>query len=146
MGIKEKGKEIILTASFGLRGGNRKEIESAINEKITYRRSRHPLEYPNIGSIFKNVALDTVAADVKPLVAHVVKQDPFPVVPTAYLISEAGLKGVSSGGAMISPKHPNFIVNVLSACASDVKKLINLAKKEVKDKFGIELEEEVQIV
>ena len=73
-----------------------------------------------------------------------VKTDPVPVVPAAYLISQAGLKGVSFGGAMISPKHPNFIVNVLQAKASDVKTLIELVKNEVQGKFGIILEEEVQ--
>ena len=44
---------------------------------------------------------------------------------------------------MISPKHPNFIVNVLNATAKDVKNLIQLAKKEVKKRFNIELEEEI---
>ena len=72
-----------------------------------------------------------------------VKIDPMPVVPAAYIISETGLKGVSFGGAMVSPKHPNFIVNALAANASDVKHLISLVKKEVKKKFGIELEQEV---
>jgi UDP-N-acetylenolpyruvoylglucosamine reductase len=64
-------------------------------------------------------------------------------VPVAYLISEAGLKGVSFGGAIISPQHANFIVNVLNATANDVKNLIQLAKGEVKRKFGIDLEEEI---
>jgi len=72
--------------------------------------------------------------------------DPFPVVSTAKLISESGLKGVSYGGAMISPKHPNFIVNVLGAGSEDVKTLITLAKTEVFKKFGVQLEEEVQII
>ena len=75
-----------------------------------------------------------------------VKTDPFPVVSAAKLISETGLRGVSYGGAMISAKHPNFIVNVLGANASDVKGLIELAKTQVKKKFGIHLQEEVQIV
>ena len=73
----------------------------------------------------------------------VVKTDPFLVVPAAFLISECYLKGLSIGGAMISPKHPNFIVNILDAQAKDVKKLINLAKKEVKKKFNVNLDEEI---
>ena len=64
-------------------------------------------------------------------------------MPTAYLITEAGLKGVSFGGAMISPKHPNFIVNSLNASSDDVRHLIKLVKVTVKKKFGIQLEEEI---
>jgi len=75
-----------------------------------------------------------------------VKTDPFPVISAAKLIGETGLRGVHFGGAMISPKHPNFIVNSLGASAEDVKKLMTLAKAEVKKKFGVALEEEVQIV
>jgi UDP-N-acetylmuramate dehydrogenase len=56
------------------------------------------------------------------------------------------LRGVSFGGAMISAKHPNFIVNALGATADDVQHLMALAKSEVKRKFGVILEEEVQIV
>ena len=79
-------------------------------------------------------------------VRHIIKDDPHPVVPTAYLIAEAGLKGVSFGGAMVSPKHPNFIVNVLGACAADVQYLIRLVKTRVKERWGVKLEEEIQYV
>lgn len=145
--FKERdGKEIILSANISLKNGNSDEIARAVQEKIDYRKKRHPLEYPNIGSMFKNVDLKIVPESVRALFAHMVKTDPFPVVPTAYLISETGLKGVSFGGAMISPKHPNFIVNVLNASQKDVLSLINLVKSEVKDKFGIVLEEEVKIL
>ena len=67
-------------------------------------------------------------------------------MPTARLIKLAGLKGRIFGGAMISEKHANFIVNIRSAKATDVKHLINLIKQEIRNRFGIALEEEVQIV
>lgn len=137
------GKEVILEAVFKMKKGDKKSIRQAIDEKIKYRKERHPMEYPNIGSIFKNVDLKTVPQKLRAQFAQVIKKDPFPVIPTAYLISETGLKGVSWGGAMISPKHPNFIVNVLDAKAGDVKTLIKLVKAGVKEKFGIKLEEEV---
>ncbi len=136
-------KEIILSAVFALKKGRKEEIEKNVNEKILYRRQRHPLEYPNAGSIFKNVDAEKISKKHIKRFAHVIKKDPFPVVPAAFIISEAGLKGVAFGGAMISPKHPNFIVNVFEAKSSDVKNLINLVKGEVKNKFDIELEEEV---
>lgn len=143
---KRRGKEVILEACLILSRGDEKAIWSAIEEKIHYRKERQPLEYPNIGSIFKNVDLKKIPKKLHREFTHVIKIDPFPVVPTAHLIHESGLKGISCGGAMISPKHPNFIVNVLSASAEDVKKLIALIKNKVKEKFGIELEEEVIIL
>lgn len=139
-------KEIILSAELSLKKGDPAEIAKTIREKINYRLKKHPLEHPNIGSIFKNVDLKKVPPDVLPRVKYKVKIDPFPVVPAVFLISEAGLKGISRGGAMISPKHPNFIVNVLGAEASDVKKLIALVKKEVNKKFKIKLDQEVMEV
>lgn len=141
---RRDGKEIILEATLAMRKGDKKQIREATEEKIKYRQERQPLDYPNIGSIFKNVPVQKYRNINISKFRYVIKNDPFPVIPTAYLISEAGLKGVSCGGAMISSKHPNFIVNVLNAKAADVKNLINLVKSEVRKKFDIELEEEIQ--
>lgn len=146
---EHRGEEIITTAVFNLKKGQASKIKEAIDEKVNYRQEHQPLDYPNVGSIFKNVdakKFRDAELTKMPDVINVIKKDPFPVVPTAYLISEAGLKGVSFGGAMISPKHPNFIVNTGNASSSDVLALIDLVKTEIKRKFKIELEEEVQIV
>ncbi len=159
---KHDGEEIVLSATLKLKKGDQEQIKTAIQDKIDFRNNRHPLEYPNSGSVFKNVRItqkiaDLIAADSRGnsqresalglrWSAVPVKTDPFPVIPTAYLISEANLKGVSRGGAMISPKHPNFIVNVNNAKAKDVLALIKLAKSTIKQKFGITIEEEVQIL
>ncbi len=143
--FKKKNKEIVLTAKFLLEKGDKKTIESEIAAKIDYRRERHPLEHPNVGSIFKNVDLKKINKKFRPAVKGIIKQDPFPIVPTAFLISETGLKGVSCGGAMVSPKHPNFIVNVLNARSNEVKELISLVKEKVKNKFDVRLEEEIEI-
>lgn len=142
--FKEKnGREIILSAMLRLKKGDARKIAEAVKEKVDYRERHHPLEYPSIGSIFKNVSVKAVPKAHRATFSRVVKADPFPVVPAAYLISEAGLRGISCGGAVVSPKHPNFIVNALMATAADVKNLINLVKGEVRRKFGIELEIEV---
>lgn len=154
------GREIILSAALRVKKGDKKKIAAAIQEKIAYRKKNQPLEYPNVGSIFKNVPLAAIHAEGS--AAHkkalresrlvfrgstfTIKVDPFPVISAAKLISEAGLRGVSCGGAMISSKHPNFIVNALNAGSPDVKNLIRLAKTSVYKKFEIELEEEVQIL
>lgn len=154
------GEEIILEATLQMKTGEPTIIAKAVADKIRFREERHPMDYPNIGSIFKNVPVAQINADVmqidattvrvrprgsprKPIFTAPVKTDPFPVVPAAYLIAQSGVKGISYGGAMVSPKHPNFIVNVLNASAEDVKSLIKLVKSQVKKKFGIVLEEEV---
>lgn len=151
-------KEIVISAMLQMKKGIRKDIAQAVQEKIAHREKSHPLDYPNIGSIFKNVPLTVLYKKGTPKhkkavrelrvefrgSAFSVKTDPFPVVAAAKLISEAGLRGVSCGGAMISPKHTNFIVNTLNADASQVQNLIVLAKAEVRRKFGVELEEEIQ--
>jgi UDP-N-acetylmuramate dehydrogenase len=145
--FKEKdGREIILSAKIQMGKGDATKIAAAIQEKINYRRERHPMEYPNIGSTFKNVDLNLVPKIWRDAVAKVVKVDPFPVVPTAYLISEAGLRGTQHGGAMVSQKHPNFIVNLGNATAADVEYLIGVVKERVYEKYGIRLEEEIQRV
>jgi UDP-N-acetylmuramate dehydrogenase len=143
---KHDGQEIILSAKFSLNRGDPKEIKKAVDEKIAYRVARHPMDYPNVGSIFKNVPLERIPKKLREQFADVVKHDPIPVVPTARLITKAGLKGLSYGGAMISPKHANFIVNVCDAQAADVRALIALVKNEVKKKFDVDLEEEIRYV
>jgi UDP-N-acetylmuramate dehydrogenase len=152
--------EIILSVVLRLEHGKKTAILKTIKEHIAYRAANHPLEYPNIGSIFKNVPLAQCckagSKRYREAVANKsidfrgsefsVKTDPFPVISAAKLISEVGLRGMSFGGAMISPKHPNFIVNIARAHASDVKHLIALAKAKVKSKFGVQLEEEIQTI
>jgi len=145
--FKEKnGREIILTTKINMIQGERAAIAAGIQDKVNYRLERHPMEYPNIGSTFKNVDLKLVPDEMRDAVAKVVKVDPFPVVPTAYLISEAGLRGTQHGGAQVSQKHPNFIVNLGGATAADVKFLIAVVKERVFEKYGIRLEEEIQLV
>ncbi len=151
--------EIIIGATLALAPGNRREILRSVREKIEHRQRNHPLEHPNIGSIFKNVPLASVCRSKRSFERAVavgvlefrgsrfsVKTDPVPVISAAKLISESGLRGVSFGGAMISAKHPNFIVNALGAESRDVKTLMSLAKLEVRRKFGVSLDEEVQTV
>lgn len=144
--FKRRPQEIILTTVFELRMGDAAAIAETIQSRKEYRRQRHPLEYPNIGSIFKNVDLKLAPPDVQSLCAHVIKVDPFPVIPTAFLLSEAKLKGLRHGGAMISPKHPNFIVNIDNAKSGDVRALVEQAKQTIWDKFRVRLEEEIQYV
>ncbi|MDP3982387.1 MAG: hypothetical protein Q8P70_02495, partial [bacterium] len=96
--------------------------------------------------MFKNVPLALVPKELYEFVLPAVKQDPFPVVPAAFLIAQANLKGMRNGGAEVSEKHPNYIVNTHKATAQDVVALISCVKKHILEKFGITLEEEVTIL
>jgi UDP-N-acetylmuramate dehydrogenase len=95
-----------------------------IKELLARRIASQPLNLPNAGSVFRNPPGDHAAR----------------------LIEACGLKGYSIGGAMISPRHANFIVNVGSARAADIEALIDLAQHAVREKFGIELVREVRII
>lgn len=137
------GEEIVISAVFELKRGDREKIEQAIQEKIDYRKNRQPLEYPNIGSTFKNIDLKYASPELIEKCKNEIKNDPFPVIPVAYLIHLAGLSGERVGGAMISEKHPNFIINLGDAKAEDVKKLIKKVEDRLDEKFCVKVETEV---
>src|SRR5258708_37487014 len=113
-------------------------------EKIEYRNIRHPMDYPSLGSTFKNVDWKDVPERFKEELKQYIKDDPMPIMPVAKLIFLVGLMGKKAGGAMISDKHPNFIVNMGNAKSSDVLELIGLAKNTLKDKYNITLEQKIQ--
>ena len=118
--IKEKGW-IVVSAVFKFTDGFDKEKVEELKAK---RENSHPLDKPNLGSTFKN-----------PLNHY-----------SARLIIDAGLQGLKVGDAEISMKHPNFIVNHGEAKFEDVINLIDKVKHEVKEKSGIELDEEIIII
>lgn len=138
--------EMILGAIFSLVGRDKEGIEKEINEHILYRKERQPLEYPSAGSTFKNIPVSSVSKKVYEEFKSVIKNDPFPIIPVAAVLDKLGLKGRELGGAQISEKHPNFFINKNNACCADVIGLINLAKEKALEKYGIKLEEEVEIL
>ncbi|MDD5723106.1 MAG: UDP-N-acetylmuramate dehydrogenase [Syntrophales bacterium] len=115
---------IITGADFHLARGDRGAIRERISEIAAVRRERHPLAYRSAGSVFKNS----------------------PGCPAGKMIEEAGLKGLRVGGAEISEKHGNFIVNRGGAKAADVTVLIDTIRKRILDERGILLEPELQII
>ncbi|MGD1152125.1 MAG: UDP-N-acetylmuramate dehydrogenase [Syntrophales bacterium] len=116
---------IIVGASFLLARGIEEQIHARINEILGKRKNKHPLEYRNAGSIFKN---------------------PNGGIPAGQIIDELGLKGIQIGNAKISEKHGNFIVNSGNAKASDIIALIDMIKTKVNKERGIMLQTEVMIV
>jgi UDP-N-acetylmuramate dehydrogenase len=140
---KEVKNEIIVSVVFGFSKGSQEKIKEQVLKEVEFRQIKHPLESPNLGSIFKNVPFDSIPKVYKEELSQYVKNDPFPVVPTAKIIFLAGLKGRRVGDAAVSDKHTNFIVNLGNATAKDVEALIEIIKSEVKQKYGIALEEEI---
>lgn len=138
--------EFILSAKFSFIKGNQNEIKKSTQEKIDFRIDRHPLDYPNAGSVFKNVPVKNVPEVVLEEFEKNIKNDPFPVLPVAKLILGVGMLGEKINDVQVSEKHPNFIVNLGNGKSRDVKKLIEIIKEKVKDKYNIELEEEVLIL
>jgi len=146
MSVFKKGEgeqEIVLSGVFKVKPGNKAEIEEKTKEKEKYREDRHPLDYPNIGSTFKNIPIEQVPQKILEEFKESIKDDPFPILPVAKILAVAGLKGKKIGGAMVSSKHPNFIVNTGGAKATDVKNLVAEIKNEINKKYGISLEEEI---
>ncbi len=115
---------IILETIFQLNEGDKEVIKQKMDEYAKKRKESQPLEFPSAGSTFKR-GEDFV---------------------TAKLIDEAGLKGLTIGGAEVSTKHAGFIVNKGNATANDIIKLINKVKEEVFNKFGKTIKEEVKII
>jgi UDP-N-acetylmuramate dehydrogenase len=141
--FKRRKNWIILEATLKLEKGNKKEIEEKIKEILKLRKEKQPLELPCAGSVFKNVPIKKVPKKIQEKFKEKIKNG---FLPAGVLIDTARLKGFQIGGAKISEKHANFIVNVGEAKASDVKELIEKIKKGVKKKFKIQLEEEIKLV
>lgn len=112
---------IILGATLNLYRGKERDIKDKITNFLAKRRDTQPLDMPSCGSVFKNPEGDYAGK----------------------IIEELGLKGYQVGGARISEKHANFIVNLGSATAKDVLTLIELIKQKAYLKKGIILKEEV---
>lgn len=120
-----KGKNsIVVAASFKGIYGDVALVREQIQLNLEKRRNTQPLEYKNAGSVFKNP----------------------PEYSAGYLIDHAGLKGLTVGGAKVSEKHANFIINYDNATSRDIIKLIGIIKNTVEDKFNIELNLEQVIV
>lgn len=147
--FKQNSNLIILSAILKFKKGNGEELKKFSKDTIELRASRHPLEHGTCGSVFKNIAVEAVPKrvfDKYPHLREAIKNDPFPIVPAACFIDETGLKQYQIGGAMVSDKHPNFIVNYKNAKADDVVMLISFIKQRITNSFGIAPEEEVQYV
>ena len=122
--IQKNPDYICLEATLILSRGNADEIMQLIADRKKRRVESQPLEYPSAGSVFRNPEGDYAGR----------------------LIEEIGYKGKQIGGAMVSTKHANFIINYNNATGEDVKELINEIKDKVKEKYNIDLKVEQEFV
>ena len=115
---------VILGGVFYLKKGQKNDIVTEINNRLSRRTATQPQGTGNAGSIFKNPPGDSAGR----------------------LIESVGLKGACCGGAVVSDKHANFIINTGHASASDVRTLISMIQKKVREMFNVRLESEIKIV
>jgi UDP-N-acetylenolpyruvoylglucosamine reductase len=121
--LKLEPGEVIMAGGIKLSSGDAESIQKETRRLWTQRRAAQPLNRPSCGSVFKNPPGDFAGR----------------------LIEKAGLKGVQKGGAQVSNRHANFIVNQGEARAKDVLFLMNLIRTRVRKQFGIFLEPEVRL-
>ena len=119
-GLKTSGL-LIIGGGLRLTAGNKDEIQALMSKHLEQRREKQPLDQPSGGSVFRNPAGEGAGR----------------------YIDRAGLKGLRVGDAQISTKHANFIVNLGNAKARDVGALMDIAKQEVRERFKVELENEI---
>jgi UDP-N-acetylmuramate dehydrogenase len=116
---------IIVDASFSLKPGDARKLSEEAAQILKARAEKQPVDQPSAGCFFKNPASGRSAGE---------------------LIEKAGLKGRQVGGACVSTRHANFIVNTGGATARDILGLMKLVQERVADKFAVELIPEVKIV
>lgn len=134
--ILQKTQDTILDITFMLTAGNKQELWSRAEAALARRRDTQPLEIPSSGCMFKNIGQ-----------ANAIRfNTPNHSTAAGFLIDRAGLKGSQVGGAQVSTKHANFLVNTGAATASDIITLSNQIKQTVKEKYGLELQEEVFVI
>ena len=122
--LKSAPEEWFISAVFGFDPGEKTAAMRHIKELLQKRVATQPLNIPNAGSVFRNPPGDHAAR----------------------LIESAGLKGFTVGGAQVSPKHANFIVNLGGAKAADIEAVIDYVQATVASQTGIALVREVRIV
>jgi UDP-N-acetylmuramate dehydrogenase len=134
--IIQKTKEVILSVIFKLKTENKDAVWARAQEALNYRKITQPYGRFTAGCTFRNISkIDALRLST-----------PNHTCSAGFLIDSVALKGKKIGGAVFSNEHANFIINDEQAKASDVIKLINLAKLKVKAKYHLELKEEIEFI
>lgn len=141
--FKKQKNLIVISVKIKLEKGIKEEISQKSDASIKKRIANQPIGIPSAGSYFMNpIVSDHELIENFEKDKGVVCRDN--KIPAGWLIEQAGLKGKKIGGAMMSEKHPNFLVNTGGATAEDVIILEGFVKQQVRDKFGVQLQSEVE--
>lgn len=143
--FKKNPDLVILSAEMNLTLGDKNELGKIIDDTVGKREAKHPQAASCAGSFFMNpfVKDEDLRREFQKDTGMVPKDDK---LPAGWLIDHAGLRGKKIGGAMISNRHPNYLVNTGNATAEDVITLASLVKTRVRNELGVRLKEEVQFV
>ncbi len=146
--FKRKKDWVIIAAEFSFRRGEAKQLRKISADTIAIRNEKFPPLLNCPGSFFKNIVLaDLKPANRKRLTAKI---DAAKIrggkVPAGYLLKLAGAPGMRSGGIRVASYHGNIIYNPGGGTSRDIRRLTELLKRRVKQRFGIELEEEIQYI
>ncbi len=140
--------DLILEAGLRLLVAPREECLAKLDAVLAQRKLDQPSDNPSAGCMFKNFEFrdETEIATLRERLdipgAFLAARR----IPAGWLIEQADLKGLTIGGAQVSQKHANFLVNRGDATASDVLQLISMVKTRIRDGYGVQLEEEVQLL
>ena len=122
--ILEESGDVAVSVKLKMPKGDKEAIAAKMQELMKRRNEKQPVQYPSAGSFFKR--------------------------PTGYfagkLVQDAGLKGLTVGGAQVSELHSGFVINIGGATATDIIDLMHLVQNTVYDQFGVKLEPEVRII
>lgn len=141
----KKNNDIILSATFKLNKGESEASKELVKKYINARKGQ-PYSKPSSGCIFMNVPI-TNREEVSKKFAREEKLPEFlerGQLPASWLIDRAGLKGKTIGGIQVSTDHANYLINIGDGTAEQVVQMISYIKQQVRDKFGIQLQEEVR--
>ncbi|MBU4421999.1 UDP-N-acetylmuramate dehydrogenase [Patescibacteria group bacterium] len=145
---QDADKPVILRVWLKLQKEDKEKLQEKIKEVMNDRIKKEPKGFC-AGCAFKNIKGEEVAKILEKFDFTPEERERFgsrKAIPTAWFIDHAGLKGKKIGGAYISEEHANYIMNDSTATADHVLQLVSLVKQQVRDKFGVQLEEEVQVV
>ena len=143
--FKKKENLVILSAKIKLESGDKSKSQEEITNIIKKRIAVQPQGVGSPGSFFLNPVVTKAELHQEFEKDKGVKSKD-DKLPAGWIIDQAGLRGKKIGGAMVSEKHANFIVNTGNATAEDVMMLASYIKQQVRDKYGIQLESEVNYV
>ncbi len=140
--FKSNPNAVILRAWFQFTPGDKIEIVSGVQGFLERRKNRFP-PYPSAGCFFANIRLDKWPGDKSILLPKFFE---IGEVPVGWMVEQVDAKGLRIGGAMVSDKHGNFIINVGKATQADILNLVAEISERVYNKFGVELQKEVEII